>query len=75
MIALQKWPGRVKVIGPMSAKQKMGVAFRKDAPELREAFEAFLVEAKRDGTYQRLIRTYFPEAPVYFPEFFAFGRS
>lgn len=75
MIALQKWPGRVKVIGPMSAKQKMGVAFRKDTPELREAFEAFLAEAKRDGTYKHLIRTYFPEAPVYFPEFFAFGRS
>jgi ABC-type amino acid transport substrate-binding protein len=75
MIALQKWPGKVKVIGPMSPRQKMGVAFRKDAPHLREAFEAFLADAKRDGTYQRLIRTYFPEAPVYFPDFFASGRS
>jgi ABC-type amino acid transport substrate-binding protein len=51
----------------------MGVAFPKDAPRLREAFEAFLAEAKRDGTYQRLIQTYFPEAPVYFPDFFAFA--
>ena len=75
MIALQKWPGKVKVIGPMSPRQKMGVAFRKDSPHLRDAFEAFLADAKRDGTYKRLIRTYFPEAPVYFPDFFAFGRS
>jgi ABC-type amino acid transport substrate-binding protein len=73
MIALQKWPGKVKVIGPLSERQHMGVAFPKDAPRLREAFEAFLAEAKRDGTYQRLIQTYFPEAPVYFPDFFAFA--
>lgn len=72
MIALQKWPGQVKVIGPMTPRQQMGVAFRKDAPQLRAAFESFLAEARRDGSYQRLVRTYFPEAPVYFPEFFAF---
>jgi ABC-type amino acid transport substrate-binding protein len=71
MIALQKWPGKLKVIGPISARQTMGVAFRKDAPRLREAFEAYLAETKRDGTYQRLVRAYFPEAPVYFPDFFA----
>lgn len=74
MIALQKWPGKIKVIGPISEPQQMGVAFRKDAPRLREAFEAFLADARRDGTYQRLVQTYFPEAPVYFPDFFAFGR-
>jgi ABC-type amino acid transport substrate-binding protein len=74
MIALQKWPGKIKVIGPISERQQMGVAFRKDAPRLREAFEAFLADARRDGTYQRLVQTYFPEAPVYFPDFFAFGH-
>ncbi|HEX7487636.1 MAG TPA: transporter substrate-binding domain-containing protein [Anaeromyxobacteraceae bacterium] len=74
MIALQKWPGKIKVIGPISERQQMGVAFRKDAPRLREAFEAFLAEARRDGTYQRLVKAYFPEAPVYFPDFFAFGH-
>ncbi len=73
MIALQKWPGKIKVIGPISDRQQMAVAFRKDAPRLREAFEAFLAEARRDGTYRRLVQTYFPEAPVYFPDFFAFG--
>jgi ABC-type amino acid transport substrate-binding protein len=71
MIALQKWPGRLKILGPMTPRQQMGVAFRKDAPRLRAAFEAYLADARKDGTYRRLVRTYFPEAPIYFPEFFA----
>jgi ABC-type amino acid transport substrate-binding protein len=76
MIALQKFPGEVKVIGPVSVPQLMAVAFPREAPRMREAFEAFLEEARRDGTYRRLIHAYFPEAPVYFPDFFAFlGRS
>ena len=73
MIALQKWPGKIEAIGPISDRQEMAVAFRKDAPRLREAFEAFLAEARRNGTYRRLVQTYFPEAPVYFPDFFASG--
>jgi ABC-type amino acid transport substrate-binding protein len=71
MIALQKFPGKVKVIGPVSVRQHMAVAFPRDAPRLREAFEAFLDETRRDGTYGQLIQAYFPEAPVYFPDFFA----
>lgn len=71
MIALQKFPGRLKVIGPISERQVMAVAFRRDAPRLREAFEAFLAGARRDGTYDRLVKEYFPEAPVFFPDFFA----
>jgi len=70
MIALSKWPGKVKVIGPISAPQEMAVAFRKDAPRLRQAFEQYLAAARRDGTYARLVQAYFPEAPVYFREFF-----
>jgi ABC-type amino acid transport substrate-binding protein len=75
MIALQKWPGQIKIIGPISARQAMGVAFRKDAPRLRAAFEEFLAGAQRDGTYVRLVQKYFPEAPLYFPEFFEKVRS
>jgi len=74
MIALQKWPGRLKVIGPISVRQQMGVAFRKEAPHLREAFDAFLTEVRRDGTYRRLVQKYFPEAPIYFPDFFIAAR-
>ncbi len=71
MIALQKWPGKLKVIGPISDRQQMGVVFRKEAPLLRAAFDGFLAEVRRDGTYDRLVEKYFPEAPVYFPD--AFG--
>lgn len=71
MIALEKWPAALKVIGPISERQDMAVAFRRDAPQLRAAFDAFLAQARRDGTYRRLVARYFPEAPVYFPEAFA----
>lgn len=71
MVGLQRYPGKIKVIGPVSMPQSMAVAFRRDSPRLREEFEAFLAEARRDGTYDALIAAYFPEAPVYFREFFA----
>lgn len=74
MIALQKWPGKLKIIGPISPRQQMAVAFRRDTPKLRLAFDAFLVDVRRDGTYQRLVKTYFPEAPTYFPDFFVAAR-
>jgi len=70
MIALAKWPGEVKVIGPISPQQEMAVAFRKDAPRLRQAFEEYLERIRRDGTYARLVKSYFPEAPIYFRSFF-----
>jgi ABC-type amino acid transport substrate-binding protein len=73
MLALQKFPGALKVIGPVSERQRMGVAFRRGAPQLRAAFEAFLAEIRRDGTYDRLVAAYFPEAPVVFPDFFGKG--
>jgi len=73
MIALQKWPGKLKVIGPISDRQQMGVVFRKESPQLRAAFDAYLLEARHDGTYLRLVEKYFPEAPVYFPD--AFGAA
>jgi ABC-type amino acid transport substrate-binding protein len=71
MIALQKWAGQLKVIGPISGRQEMAVAFRRDAPELRAAFEVFLAGARSSGAYDALVQKYFPEAPVYFPDFFA----
>jgi ABC-type amino acid transport substrate-binding protein len=71
MVALQRFPGKIKVIGPVSPPQTMAVAFRPGSPRLREAFEEFLAESRRDGTYAALIQAYFPEAPLYFREFFA----
>lgn len=71
MVALQRFPGRIKVIGPVSETQDMSVAFRPGSPRLREAFERFLQESRRDGSYDALVQAYYPEAPVYFQAFFA----
>lgn len=70
MIALELWPGKIKVIGPISEEQRMAAAFRKDSPELREAFNQFLAGIKKDGTYMKLVKKYFRVAPRYLPEFF-----
>lgn len=70
MLALELWPGRIKVIGPISEEQRMAAAFRKDSPELREAFNRFLADIKADGTYMKLVKKYYRVAPRYLPEFF-----
>ena len=70
LIALDKWPGKIKIVGPISGKQEMGVGFPKGTPQLREAYNAFLARLKADGTYDRIVKKYFPTAYFYFPEFF-----
>lgn len=70
LIALEKWPGRIKVIGPVSPIQEMGCAFAKTSPRLREAFNRFFEKCKKDGTYVRLVRKYYPSVFDYYPEFF-----
>jgi ABC-type amino acid transport substrate-binding protein len=69
LIALQKWIGQVKIIGPVSDIQMMGCAFSKDSPELRDAFNTFFQECKRNGTYQKLVKKYYPSLSDYFPTF------
>jgi ABC-type amino acid transport substrate-binding protein len=73
-LAFERWPGRFTVVGPVSPVQEMAAAFRKGSPELRKAFDAFLVEARRDGTYDRLLHRYFPRADSYFPGYFSGGK-
>jgi ABC-type amino acid transport substrate-binding protein len=70
LIALEKWPGKIKIIGPISRKQQMGVGFPKDAPKLRETFDRFLAGLRADGTYDRIVRKYYPTIYAFFPEFF-----
>ena len=71
LIALGKWPGKIKVIGPLSRRQEMGAAVTKDSPQLRQAFNQFLEKCQKDGTYQRLVNKYYPDVLSYFPDFFA----
>lgn len=70
LIALEKWPGQIKVIGPISDEQFMGVGFRKTSPELRKEFNAFFRKLQQDGTYVALVQKYYPTALRYFPAFF-----
>jgi ABC-type amino acid transport substrate-binding protein len=74
LLDLQKWAGRIKVLGPISEEQEMAAAFPPDAPQLRDAFNEYLRKVKADGTYDRLVRKYYPGIHSYFPEFFAQGR-
>lgn len=70
LIALQKWPGRLKIIGPVSAKQQMAPAFAKESPKLLNAYNQFLSKVRNDGTYMKLINKYYPTARSFFPDFF-----
>jgi ABC-type amino acid transport substrate-binding protein len=70
LVALDKWKGKLKIIGPVSDKQQMAVAFPKDSPKLMEAYNDFIRQAQHDGTYMAVIRKYYSTAPSYFPEFF-----
>ncbi len=70
LIALEKWPGKIKVIGPLSAPQEMACAFPKSAPNLRRAFDAFFAQFKADGNYDALVRKYYPSVFSYSGSFF-----
>ncbi|MBI5557168.1 MAG: transporter substrate-binding domain-containing protein [Deltaproteobacteria bacterium] len=70
LVALEKWPGELKIIGPVSPRQKMGVGFAKTAPDLRQAFDTFLTGIIADGTYTRLVKKYYLAVFDYYPEFF-----
>jgi ABC-type amino acid transport substrate-binding protein len=72
LVALEKWPGQIKVIGPISPKQEMGCGFATSAPLLRAAFNAFFELCKTNGTYRRLVEKYYPSVFLFFPEFFEF---
>jgi glutamine transport system substrate-binding protein len=74
LLDLQKWAGKIKVIGPVSEEQRLAAAFPKSSPKLRDAFDAYLRETRADGTYDRLVSKYYPGSRRYFPEFFAAKR-
>jgi len=70
LIALEKWPGQIKIIGPLSPVQNMGCAFAKEDNLLRESFNEFFKKAVHDGTYIKLVKKYYPSFSVYYPDFF-----
>lgn len=70
LVALEKWPGQIKIVGPIAEEQRMAAGFRKGSPELRDAFNKFLAQIQRDGTYMKLVEKYYPAAPRYLPTYF-----
>lgn len=72
LVALAKWPGQIKILGPISEQQEMGVGFRKQSPELQKAFAAFYETLKENGTYVDLVKKYYPDVFYYYPGFVAF---
>lgn len=70
LVALRRWQGKIKILGPLSEPQYMAAAFPKNSPELSAAFAAFLDRCQADGTYEALVRKYYPGVWTYFPDFF-----
>jgi ABC-type amino acid transport substrate-binding protein len=48
----------------------MAAAFPKNSVQLREAFDRFLGQCRKDGSYDRIVKKYYPTAFAFFPEFF-----
>ncbi|HYN78895.1 MAG TPA: transporter substrate-binding domain-containing protein [Lamprocystis sp. (in: g-proteobacteria)] len=71
LVALQKWPGEIKVIGPVSEPQDMAPAFRPADADLRDAFNAFLKQMKASGEFKRIALSYYPFVVDYFPDYLA----
>lgn len=71
ILDLRKWAGKIKIVGPISGPQMLATAFPKDAPALRDEFNAYLSEIKASGAYDRLVDKYYPGIRRFFPEFFA----
>jgi ABC-type amino acid transport substrate-binding protein len=70
LIALTRWPDKLKVIGPVSEKQEIAVGFPKQAQELRGKFNKFLALIRKDGRYMQLVEKYYPFIIDYYPEYF-----
>lgn len=70
LVALQKWPGKIKVIGPISEVQDMAVSFRKDSPKLRNEFNRFLDRQRKTGALRRIAEKYYPFVIEYYPDFY-----
>jgi len=70
LIALERWAGEIKVVGPVSLQQEMANAFDKSAPKLRVEFEKFFSACKADNTCHGLVNKYYPTVFSYYPDFF-----
>jgi polar amino acid transport system substrate-binding protein len=50
--------GRVQLVGPIFRKENFGIVFPLNSP-LRKEVDRVLLDLRENGTYQRLVRTWF----------------
>ena len=70
LISLQKYPGEIIILGPVTEGQIMGAAVAKSSSNLLKAFNEFFTQIWRDGTYHALVEKYYPSVFLYFEDFF-----
>ena len=70
LVALERWPGNIKIIGPISEPQFMGVAVAKSSTELLAEFNRFFKEFSASGAYYELVHKYYPSILLYLGDFF-----
>jgi ABC-type amino acid transport substrate-binding protein len=75
LVALQAWPGDIKIIGPVSSRQLMGAAVAKSSAELLAAFNRFFQDLRTSGTYDELVKKYYPSVYLYLGDFFKSGKG
>jgi ABC-type amino acid transport substrate-binding protein len=70
LLALKKYPGKMKIIGPLTPTQDMAAGFAKDSIQLRNEFNKFYAQIRKDGTFLKIVKKYYPSAPEFYPAFF-----
>jgi ABC-type amino acid transport substrate-binding protein len=70
LVALQAWPGDIKIIGPISSSQYMGAAVAKSSHELLATFNRFFHDLRTSGAYNELVKKYYPSVYLYLGDFF-----
>jgi ABC-type amino acid transport substrate-binding protein len=70
LVALQKWPGKIKIIGPISPPQWMGAVVPKTSPALLAEFNRFFHSCWADGAYRQMVERHFPAVFLYLGDFF-----
>ena len=70
LVSLQRWPGEIKIIGPISEPQFMGAAVAKSSKGLLDEFNRFFKDFCSSGAYGELVRKYYPAIFLYLGDFF-----
>ena len=70
LIAMEKWSGSIKVLGPISEEQRMAAGFRRPRPSFGRHSMNFSRASSTGRHLHAPGKKYFRAAPRYLPEFF-----